>query len=197
MREIFPGVFFWTAEHSAIGASVSSYYVDSANVVIDPKLPHGGFPAVPGHPDAVVLTSGHHDRDARAFSDHFGVPIRALPQAAARLHGELQIASVAAGELVAPGIEILRIGVLCDDEGALLITTPTGAAVAIADGITHRDDGLGFFRDELLGEDPDAVKRGLKAAYANLLDRDFQHLLFAHGEPVLNIGKETLAAFVS
>jgi hypothetical protein len=96
---------------------------------------------------------------------------------------------------VAPGVTAIHIGVLCDDEGALYIE-PGGGAIAIADGINGYGETLGFFRDELLGDDPDRVKAGLKQAYAGLLERDFAHLLFAHGEPVIGNGKAALEEFV-
>lgn len=61
----------------------------------------------------------------------------------------------------------------------------------------HYGDALGFFRDELLGEHPQRVKDGLRQALARLLARDFDHLLFAHGEPVLGGGKAALAKFAA
>ena len=65
----------------------------------------------------------------------------------------------------------------------------------IADGIVHYRKELGFVPDALLGDDPEVVKAGLRAAYSRLLDRDFDHLLFAHGDPVIGGGKEALRRF--
>jgi hypothetical protein len=56
---------------------------------------------------------------------------------------------------------------------------------------------LGFFSDDLLGDDPRAVKDGLREQFRSLLERDFDHLLFAHGEPVVHGGKAALRDFVS
>ena len=50
--------------------------------------------------------------------------------------------------------------------------------------------------DAYLGEDPDGVKAGLKRAYAGLLDRNFDHLLLAHGMPWVGGGKQALRGFV-
>jgi hypothetical protein len=47
-----------------------------------------------------------------------------------------------------------------------------------------------------MGDDPEAVKRGLRDAFAELLERDFDHLLFAHGTPVVGGGKAALEAFL-
>lgn len=65
----------------------------------------------------------------------------------------------------------------------------------IADGIIHRDGEMRFVSDGLLGDDPDAVKAGLRRAYSRLLDREFDNLLFAHGDPLVGGGKEALRQF--
>lgn len=96
-----------------------------------------------------------------------------------------------------PGsIETFEVGELCPDETALHITTAEGA-LAIADGIVRDANGaLMFVPDEMLGEKPEEIRQGLKAAYARLLDLEFDHLLFAHGMPWLGGGKAALRAFV-
>jgi hypothetical protein len=142
-----------------------------------------------------VLTSGHHHRDAAAFADRFGIPVRASHQAAARIGDALEIAPFGDGDEIAPGMTAIHIGVLADDEGALHL--PGERALAIADAVKHDEDGLGFFPDNLLGDDPDGVKRGLKETFAGLLDRDFDHLLFAHGDPIAGGGKQALRDFVT
>lgn len=48
-----------------------------------------------------------------------------------------------------------------------------------------------------LGDDPPAVKRALTRAFEALLaDHEFDHLLFAHGDPVIGGGKAALRAFI-
>lgn len=195
MNEIFPGAFHWKAMHAPIGVRVSSYFLSEAGIVIDPKLPDHSLAAIPGEPNAVVLTSGHHGRDSAIFAEHYRIPIRSLPEAAERLAGTLEVEPVRDGEQAAPGVQMIHIGILCDDEGALWIKTDGGSALCIADGLTSRGGELGFFDDELLGDDPAAVKEGLKRAYGALLHMDFDHLLFAHGDPVIGVGKSALRAF--
>jgi len=68
-------------------------------------------------------------------------------------------------------------------------------ALAIADGIRHYGERMDFFADYLLGDDPDGVKAGLRTAYSRLLDREFDSLLFAHGDPIVGGGKEALRRF--
>ena len=55
---------------------------------------------------------------------------------------------------------------------------------------------IGFVPDFLLGDDPEEVKAGLRDSYRRLLGLDFDHLLLAHGLPVVGDGKEQLRAFV-
>jgi len=89
-----------------------------------------------------------------------------------------------------------EVGAICPDETALEI--PGLRALSVADGVVRLDQTgpLGFVPDFLLGEDPEDVKRGLCAAYTGLLGLDFDHLLLAHGEPIVDEGKAWLRAFV-
>jgi hypothetical protein len=194
--EVAPGILHWVSFHSAIGSEVSSYCIPSAGVVIDPKLPGEGLEAVP-EPNAVLLTSGHHVRDSRRFAEEFGIPILASRQAAEHIGSDgPAVQTFGDGDEVAPGITAIHIGELSDDEGALHIKVGDGA-LALADGINTYGGGLDFFPDELLGEHPGTVKNGLRRRYRRLLESAFDHLLFAHGEPVIGGGREALKEFVS
>jgi hypothetical protein len=127
MREIFPGVFHWTTFHEPIRTRVSSYYVQGAGIVIDPKVPEEGLDALPEAPQQVVLTIGLHHRDAPKFADMFGIPIRAPREAEERLRGRLEVEQFSDGDEVAPGVTAIQIGKLCDDEYALHIAVEKGA----------------------------------------------------------------------
>jgi hypothetical protein len=195
MRELLPGLWHWEVFHEPIGTRVSSYYIGPAGIVIDPKLPKGGVEALPAGPQQVVLTSGHHYRDAQAFADEFDIPIRASTQAAERLAGQLAVRPFQDGDEVAPGVTAIHIGKLADDEGALHIAIGDGA-IAFADALNQYGGVLGFFPDELLGAERLEVKKGLKQSFEGLLTRDFDHLLFAHGGPFIGGGKTALREFV-
>lgn len=194
MQEILSGLYYWSTFHEPIGTDVSSYYARDAGVVIDPKLPADGLDALPGRPEQVVLTIGLHHRDAQVFADAFGIPIRASHEADQRLAGRLQIQPFNGGDQIAPGVTAITIGHIAADECALHLEVAEGA-LSFADGLINYG-GLGFVPDTLLGEDPAAVKRGLLEAFEQLLSRDFDHLLFAHGEPVVGGGKAALAEFI-
>jgi len=193
--EIFPGVFHWSVFHDPIQARVSSYYVEPAGIVVDPKVPEGGLDELPGKPEQVVLTTGLHHRDSQLFADTFDIPIRVSEEAVERLGDALEVVPFRDRDEIAPGVTALTIGKLAPDEGALHVALDAGA-LSLADGVHSYGGELGFFSDGLLGEDPEAVKQGLKDAYRGLLTRDFDHLLFAHGDPIVGGGKSALKDFV-
>jgi hypothetical protein len=195
MREIFPGVFHWSTFHEPIGTRVSSYYVQPAGIVIDPKIPEEGLDALPAPPQQVVLTIGLHHRDAPRFAEAFGIPIRVSREGAERLVGRLEVEPYTAHDELAPGVTAIHIDKLAPDEYALHLAAGDGA-IAFADGLIHYGGALGFVPDELIGDKATEVKEGLKDAFRGLLTRDFDHLLFAHGDPLIGGGKEALRKFV-
>ena len=196
MQEIIEGVFRWTGENDS-GSQVSSYWVEAAAAVIDPTLPPQGLDGFPGRPERVLLTSGHHLRRAPDFAEHFGIPIRGLAPVAAHVGDAAAIEVYGPEEEAAPGITGIHVGVISDDECALHIAHGTGA-LALADAINHRDGELAFFPDRLLGDDPEAVKDGLRTELARLAtEHAFQALLFAHGEPIASGGPARLQRFAA
>jgi hypothetical protein len=198
MRELAPGIHHWTAFRDTIGMRVSSYWIEPAGVLIDPMLPEEGLEAFEDggvRPQQVLLTTGLHIRDSQRFAEAFGIPIRAPREARDRVGDRLDFEPYTDHEELAPGVRAIRIGVLCPDEYALHVSGPEGA-IALADALHHYGGALGFFSDDLLGDDPQAVKDGLREQFQALLERDFEHLLFAHGDPIVGNAKSALREFV-
>jgi hypothetical protein len=199
IREVAPGILHWTAHRSTIGADVSSYYALGPRVVLDPMLPADGLEWFEGGgqgPRAIVLSNRHHLRDAAAFVERFGCPVYASEPGMHEFAGaDLRVRPFAFGDVLADEVVAHEVGVLCPDESALEI--PSARALAVADGVIDYD-GLRFVPDELLGEDPEAIKAGLRDAYARLAEAvDFDHLLCAHGPPVIGDGREALRRFAA
>jgi hypothetical protein len=198
MRELVPGIHHWKTYRDTIGAPVSSYWIEAVGIVIDPMVPEEGLDAFRQArigPQQVVLTTGLHDRHAERFAEEFSIPIRAPKEAAERIGDRFGFGPYTDHRELAPGVRAVHIGVLCDDEYALHITEPEGAIV-VADAVHNYGDTLSFFSDDLLGDDAQEVKRGLKQQLWTLLQRDFEHLLFTHGDPILRHGKRALREFV-
>jgi hypothetical protein len=191
MNEIAPGLIDWTAFHDGIGQEVHSHYVAEPSVLIDPMPPDGELPSPPR---LVVLTNRHHLRHATDY----GCPIRCHEAGLHEFEGTgVDVEGFAFGDELAPGVRALEVGVLCPEETALHLAVGDGF-VAFADAIVREDDGrLAFVPDYLLGDDPPAVRAGLRDAFARLLEeQDFDGLLLAHGDPAPSGGRAQLEAFL-
>lgn len=89
MNEIASGLWDWTARHEHIGANVSSYYLESERVAIDPLLPSEGLEwlAELGPPEHVLLSNRHHDRHAWRLRDAFGCTVHCIHNGLHELEG--------------------------------------------------------------------------------------------------------------
>lgn len=199
-REIFDGLFHWTAIHPRIGIRVSSYYLVPERVLLDPLLPLPSAQGIAwlrkhGPPEHILLTNRLHARHSSRLVAAFGCTVW-CSRAGLRHLAALQPRPFGGGKLPG-GIRAVKIGVICPDETALLI--PRVRAAAVADGVTRRGNGpLRFVSDDLLVDDPhdaERVKRELKTAYRRLAKQRFEHLLLAHGNPWLHDGRAALRAW--
>jgi hypothetical protein len=216
MREILPGIHHWTATHEKIGIRVHSYHVREGGVLIDPMRPDEGMEWFRRRepPRYVLLTNRHHYRHSAEYVKAFGVDVRCHR---AGLHEFTQGEDVRPfehGEILPGGVLAIEIDALCPEETAFYLE-PTemsraagargkrrgrGGVVALGDAVIRGGrEGrgkLGFVPDQFMGDDPEAVKRGLREALRRLLERDFEHLVLAHGAPVLRRGKDALRDFL-
>ena len=196
MKEILPRIFHWTRLHPRIGIAVSSYYLEEEGILIDPLVPEEGldwFSKPPGH---VLLTNRHHYRDSRKFAERLGCTVHCVKQGLHEFTKGEKVEPFNFGDELVGGIAAVEIGAICPDETALHIPKSEGL-FAVADGVIRDGDGpLSFVPDEYMGEDPEGVKAGLKESYGKLLERGFDHLLLAHGDPWIEGGKQALSEFV-
>ncbi|MGB8878905.1 MAG: hypothetical protein WCD11_21490 [Solirubrobacteraceae bacterium] len=197
MIEIAPGVWHWTARCASIGAEVSSYYLESERVVIDPMIPPDGLEwfLQRGRPEHAVLTNRHHDRDAWRLHETFGCVVHCIDNGVYELEGRGPVEPFLFGDELPGGIAVHEIDAICPDETALHI--PRHRALACADGVV-RSRGAGELRfvADYLMDDPERTKQGLRDAYGRLLELDFDLLLLAHGEPVVGGARDALRGFV-
>jgi hypothetical protein len=197
VREILDGVHHWTAVHPNLGAEVSSYYVAPDRTLIDPMASDEAlawFAENEERPDRIVLTNRHHLRGSERFRDEFGCTIHCHRAGLHEFADGPDVEGFAFGDELAPKIRALEVGAICEEETAVHVDRGPGA-LAIADGLINYR-GIGFVPDNLLGENPEIVKEGLRRAYARLLDRRFDALLFAHGEPIPEGGMDALREFL-
>lgn len=198
MEEIVPGIWHWSATHPKIKIFVHSYYLSQEGVLIDPIEPDEGLEwfAEIGPPTDVVLTNRHHYRSSGAFAQRFGVTVH-CPRAGLHefTHGEAVLPFDPGADLPG-GLVAYSVGAICPDESALHV--PEHDALAIADGAIRAtsDHPLTFVPDEYM-DDPERTKEGLRESYRRLEGLEFRHLLLAHGEPVVDSGREMLATFAA
>jgi len=197
MIEIASGLWHWTARRESIGSDVSSYYLESERVLIDPMIPPAGLAWLERHgaPEHAVLTNRHHDRDAWRLRDAFGCTVHCIRNGLYELEGRGPVEAFEFGDELPGEISVHEVDAICPDETALFI--PRHRALACADGVVRSGAGgeLRFVPDFLMDE-PEHTKRGLREAYRRLLDLDFDLLLLAHGEPVVGGARDALRAFV-
>jgi hypothetical protein len=153
--------------------------------------------AVP--PVAILLSNRHHYRESGRFAERFGCSVHCNRAGLHEFtHGEV-VQGFDVGDELPGGVLACELDAICPDDTALHI--PDKRALVIADGVVRggpqgQPGPLGFVPDALM-DDPPATKRGLLAACTRLLaERDFAHLLLAHGGPVIDDGRELLQELV-
>jgi hypothetical protein len=190
MHEIAPGIRHWTAKHPNIKMDVSSYWLTDPNVLLDPLSVPGDVDAV----DEIVLSNRHHKRGAFEAAERFGAPVW-VPRVGLHEFGDGQpVEPYDFEEPFAGGaITAYQVTEYWPDDCALHI--PSVNALAIADTVINYG-GLRFVPDNLMGDDPEAEKRDMKATLSRLAgELEFEHLLLAHGDPVPGEGRQRLREF--
>jgi hypothetical protein len=193
--EVLPGVLHWTARHPTAGLESGSHYLVDEGILIDPIASPEGLDWFDDKGiEEILLTNRHHRRSAFDLQDRLGAAVRAPRTGMHGLPAD-RVQPYDFGDELSAGIRPHGISETWPDETALEI--PGHRAVAIADGVINYD-GLGFFADFLLGDDPEAEKTRLRDGFARLAaEVDFDHLLLAHGRPIVGDGPEQLRRFAA
>jgi hypothetical protein len=195
--EVTPGIWHWNVVHEHTGVPAHTYYLEAERVLIDPMRPPDGLEWFEAHgrPQHILLTNRHHDRNSWELVERFDCEVHCVASGLHELDGRGPVSAFVAGDELPGGIVAHEVGAICPDETALHI--PAHRALACADGVVRwpaDSPDLGFVPDWLM-DDPEATKAGLRAAYAALLELDFDTLLLAHGDPIAVGGKDALRAF--
>jgi len=199
VNEIAPGIHHWTAMHPDINSRVSSYFIEPAGIALDPLEPEEGwdfFDALDLPPQQVVLTIALHWRHTDRFRDRYGATVRAPAAGLHRFEGtDREAEPYDTGDELAPGVRAVQIGGIAPDDMALHIDHGNGA-MAFADSLIRFGGALGFVPDSLWG-DPKPEQSAVMDSLRGVLDRSFDALLFAHGEPLAGGGHAALSEFVT
>lgn len=202
MNEIVPGVYHWQAEHPEIGIQVSSHYIEEDGILIDPLLPpQAGLAWFEDRPPRdIILTNRYHTRHSDQIREAFGCRVW-VNRIGIELGVDLEDPMpYDFGDELPGGIEALEIDAISPDDTALFIPR-AGGIIAFADGLMTDEGGnLSFVDDELMADSPEEVARvkaGLCEAFRRIAtQRRFNHLLFAHGAPVIGDGPAKLREFI-
>ena len=197
MEEVIDGVFHWRTKHPKIGIEVDSHFVAGSGTAIDPLLPAEGVEWFEGRGlERIVLSNRHHLRHATELAERFGCPILCHEAGLHEFEGGPEVAGFGFGERLAEDVVALEMDAICPEDTVLRIEHG-GGALLFADSLIHYGE-VDFVPDDLIGDDPEGVKRQVRARCAELLEEEeFEHLLFAHGEPLLGDGREALRRFVA
>jgi hypothetical protein len=195
MEEIIEGVFQWTAVHPNTGSEAGCHFVAGSGTAIDPLLPDEGIEWFDGRGvERIVLSTRHHLRDAPEIAERFDCPILCHESGLGEFEDGPAVEGFAFGDRLAGDVVALQMDAISPDDTVLRIEQ-SGGALLFADSVVNRGS-LGFVSDKLIGEDPEAVKAKVSERCRALLDERFEHLLFAHGDPLIGGGRPALQAFV-
>jgi len=201
MREILPNLFHWKAYNPYIKDKVDSYFaLLDPPILIDPMEPPGGvevlrqFPS-PAH---IYMTNRLHDRHCQRYIDAYGTTVWCHRAGLHEFQDEgLLVRAFDHGDELPGGVRAIEVGVLCPEETAFHL--PLGEGVlAIGDALVRWDGEIGFVPDYLLGDDPPTIKTGIREAFMGICTTfNFDHLVFAHGEPLVGGGKAALLQYLN
>jgi hypothetical protein len=204
MEEVQPGIWHWRTYYDSIGMDVHSHWIEPAGIVLDPMVPDDvgleWWDDRDVKPQQIVLTIGLHWRHSEEFASRWGIPIRVPAPSLDRYEGTDRAGKVEAFEWndeIAPGVTAVEIGAIAPDEAALHMTYGDGV-VSIADAVIRGSGGgpLMFVPDGLMGDDPETVKTGLHDSLRALLEREWDTMLLAHGDPIVGGAKKELKDFL-
>ncbi|MEX0993310.1 MAG: hypothetical protein WDZ37_04860 [Solirubrobacterales bacterium] len=202
IREIVPGIFFFTQMHEQINFEISSYYLYGERVLIDPMTPPEGIAwfdeQEKGPPTDILLSCRHHYRHSAEYVARYRTKVHCVSVGMHEFEGRdlpAPIESFEFGNELPGGAIAKEVDAISPDETAFHL--PKHKALLCADGVINfgPDAPLGFVPDQYM-DDPPGTKRKLIESYRGLLDLDFEHLLLAHGAPVIGDGKRRLEQFV-
>jgi hypothetical protein len=196
LQELLPGLYHWYATHPNHGGQVSCHFCAGSGTVLDPLLPEEGIEWFDDHlPQRIVLSTRHHLRDSEAIAERSGCPILCHESGLHEFSDGPSVEGFAFGERIADDVTALTMDAISPDDTVLRIDVGEGALLFADSLINH--GGIGFVPDRLIGDDPEGVKTKIRERAADLLDQDFDHLLFAHGDPLIGGGKAALREFLS
>jgi hypothetical protein len=190
-----PNAFVWQLHDPALKAELFSsgivtsrgvYLVDPVPVDEDALSDAVGEAEVAG----VIITNANHVRAAMATAELFDVPIHAHAEARSSLDTD-EVVEIGHGEGSPPGLTSIPIKGAPAGEVALHCVRDGGTLI-IGDAVIDLGaEGFGLLPAKHC-TDPKQMRKSLR----QLLDFDFERLLFAHGTPITADAKARFAGLL-
>ena len=194
MRTIVPDVFTWSWFSEPHGYDFNGYLVlhPDGNLCIDPVVPGDDLAEIERLGVAkILITNRNHSRAANAIRARTGASIFIHPEDAPHamgqgttLDGELLI-----GEKIGPLVIEPAPG---KSPGEVVLHWPERRLLFVGDAVIGKPPGAcGLLREQVIDDLP-----RLRQSLRNLLELDFDALLFGDGVPILHDAKARLAELV-
>jgi glyoxylase-like metal-dependent hydrolase (beta-lactamase superfamily II) len=195
MREVAPGLLYWTARHpewhpGEFGAEVGSYAALTGDelLLIDPLAPPDELDGLLPERVSILITIGYHVRSAeelwKRWRRQVQVTIYGPPNAGKRLPAKA-FTELQPGDEGPAGVRAFAIGRPVRGERPLWI--PSHHALAFGDAIVTNTDGeLRMWMQDPLNDERAAFYRDRFApSLQPLLELPLKRVLVTHGPPVL------------
>lgn len=189
--QIVPGVFYWSAYARDLKADLSCSAITHEDrlYLIDPiALRQQALDQLVkiARPAAVLLTSQTHGRASARYQQEFSVPVYAHKSAVEDLKGEVTVDEVlSGGEKLFDFLDVIHIPGTKPGECAFY-TLRDGGSLFIGDALINLPGYELAFLPDKYSDDPNQSRCSL----SKLRGLDFQRVLFAHGEPVVERAQE-------
>lgn len=194
MREILPGIFTWSWFSEPHGYEFNGYLVRHAdgNLCIDPVQPGTDIAEIERLGVAkILLTNRNHSRASNAIRERTDAPIMIHPDDAPHAIGQgtLVDGELLIGEKVGPLVVEPAPG---KSAGEVVLHWPERRLLIVGDAVIGNPPGrCALLREKVIDDLP-----RLRRSVINLLDLDFDALLFGDGTPILRDAKARLAELI-
>jgi glyoxylase-like metal-dependent hydrolase (beta-lactamase superfamily II) len=194
MREILPDIFTWSWFSEPHGYEFNGYLVRHAdgNLCIDPVQPGTDIAEIERLGVAkILLTNRNHSRASNAIRERTDAPIMIHPDDAPHAIGQgtLVDGELLIGEKVGPLVVEPAPG---KSAGEVVLHWPERRLLIVGDAVIGNPPGrCALLREKVIDDLP-----RLRRSVINLLDLDFDALLFGDGTPILRDAKARLAELI-
>lgn len=191
-----PGLLLWHYYDSTLKAELFSTAIesDSGWFLVDPiplTVEARDELAFGRHLAGIVVTNTNHQRDSAQLGRRFSLPVFAHPHASASLEGRY-VQPIKGGDYVAPDLCAIAIDGAAAGEIALRHERDGGTIIVGDALINFEPHGFGFLPTKYCSN-----AKQMRRSLRQLLDFEFERMLFAHGTPLMKSARKQLEELLS